>query len=244
MRAELRRTIAPLVVVGLVSALTWLGLRLWDSRQSARGQSIARTRYALHRLAVQSEVARLPRKAYPTADLVSALALECEFTEWLPVETETGHVLDSWGNPIWLTPVTDTQAGVVLLSYGPNGVDEGGQGDDVTHRLRLHNVENGGDREGLGSDKAPNSKTGVPQKGGINGIIGTRWEIADESAVLSTTDIWDVNAKHRFRFSCRLLSELFNARIWGSGKLPELPPCCPLRCDTQELGITLHAPFK
>ena len=50
---------------------------------------------------------------------------------WPDVPNRVIH--DGWGNPIWLHPVND-QGWFLLRSFGPNGVDDGGKGDDIEYR--------------------------------------------------------------------------------------------------------------
>ena len=50
------------------------------------------------------------------------------------IDTQTGLLLDPWGHPYVYRHKPD---GVMLYSIGPNGVDEGGMGDDIALSLIL-----------------------------------------------------------------------------------------------------------
>jgi len=53
-------------------------------------------------------------------------------SDWVIVFDE-GHVLDEWGHPIRLRRLARGSEAWAFVSDGPNGVSEGGKGDDVVH---------------------------------------------------------------------------------------------------------------
>ncbi len=69
-----------------------------------------------------------PFGAYPSSDP----------TERLRWDTET---LDPWGNAIWLKPHPKGEPWIRLVSFGPNGVYEDGQGDDVAYAMNYRQDE-------------------------------------------------------------------------------------------------------
>lgn len=71
---------------------------------------------------------------------VSEMRLETVFL-WPDVPNRIIH--DGWGNPIWLHPIND-QDWFLLRSCGPNGVDDGGKGDDIEYREPRFDADAGG----------------------------------------------------------------------------------------------------
>ena len=69
----------------------------------------------------------------PTNDLINALRVTDEDLSLTMLErradSATGQILDAWGRPIWWRQQQGT--GPVLVSFGSNGEDENGQGDDI-----------------------------------------------------------------------------------------------------------------
>lgn len=45
----------------------------------------------------------------------------------------SGALLDAWGNPTWL--VVESPKLYKFVSAGPNGIDDGGQGDDIVYQF-------------------------------------------------------------------------------------------------------------
>jgi hypothetical protein len=86
----------------------------------------------MQQLAAWAETIEVEVAREPTADLVRALNLgQTALIEQLGVDVSSGHVLDAWSNPIWLRPEQAGDANMVFVSFGPNRVDDGGDGDDI-----------------------------------------------------------------------------------------------------------------
>ena len=58
------------------------------------------------------------------------------------IDARAGVVRDAWGNPIILQKLSWEPFGFVLVSYGANGRDDGGSGDDIVLDIgRPHGTE-------------------------------------------------------------------------------------------------------
>lgn len=129
------------VLVVALACCVGLLCAYYIQRQSEhnRFQRISRTNWRMQFIAIAGE---WPQSAQPTADLVSALRL-ANAKDMLDtaVDMATGHVLDEWGNPVWLMRAGDGAKAIVLVSFGPNQVYDGGQADDIVVPLWLYSVD-------------------------------------------------------------------------------------------------------
>lgn len=122
-----------LAVVALSLLVAWriLVLRELDRHILAHARTGARA--MMSHLAVRADMIALEANDVATTDLVGALLLKNDLAlmERLNADAESGHILDRWGNPIWLRPSAEGEASMVFVSFGPDGVDESGKGDDL-----------------------------------------------------------------------------------------------------------------
>lgn len=89
-------------------------------------------------LVAWAESRDLPADGGPTLDLASRLGLrDPDVMAHFEVDFGTGTVGDDWGRPIWLRP-SDDVGFALLVSRGPDGKDDGGDGDDITIPMTIH----------------------------------------------------------------------------------------------------------
>lgn len=130
------------VIVAFACCVGLLGA-YYIQRQSQRNrfQRILRTKWRMQLIAIAAE---WPQSTQPTADLVSALRLvNAKDMLDTAVDMATGHVLDEWGNPVWLMRAGDGAKGIVLVSVGPNGVYDEMEADDIVVPLWVFSVDGG-----------------------------------------------------------------------------------------------------
>ena len=104
-----------------------------------------RSRESVSRLRVKGVLLRLPQRmpggppATPTLSLIEELGFEKAIGSGVDqmsgMNRERGTIDDAWGRPIWLRWTED--CAVEVISFGANGRDEGGGGDDIVERFPL-----------------------------------------------------------------------------------------------------------
>lgn len=104
-----------------------------------RGHAITYTRGRLTELAALARYLEVTPTDLPTDRLVKLLELE----EWgtsdvlWASDLQQGTVRDTWGNAILLQAEDSKENTLELISFGPNGRDDGGAGDDIVVAVAL-----------------------------------------------------------------------------------------------------------
>ena len=126
------------LVVGLLSCgfLSYLAMNVVTSGEPHTGRS--RTLSRMNTLASLAIYADITPTSESSEQLVSILKIvQMGFSEMDGVDVITGKVLDTWGNPIQIQSVPDALAKIRLVSFGPNGRGDRGEGDDIVVEQEL-----------------------------------------------------------------------------------------------------------
>lgn len=126
------------VAVGVLGICVFVWRCDLKQREKWKANTEARARFILYTLQCQAthEDATLPGRS--TNQLIDALAIR---PSDIPLEFPTanvasGCILDPWGSPIWWIRKAHGEA--AFVSFGPNGRDEKGAGDDVVWTWTPH----------------------------------------------------------------------------------------------------------
>jgi hypothetical protein len=134
-----RGTVAALVIAALLVALAE-----WQSRCSMHvAAPRAQTKSLMHALEAALRVSfeehgRLPRGT--SAEIIQTLVAQ-ELLKLRPGDRDSrGDWLDGWGNPIAISIAEQGQS-FAIRSFGPNGKDEEGRGDDSVCASRFDGAQ-------------------------------------------------------------------------------------------------------
>ncbi|MHC4665740.1 MAG: hypothetical protein ACYS9T_07260 [Planctomycetota bacterium] len=126
--------------VGLAAVVFYLDIGGFRRRIHIRGKRIIRTKNNLRSLALDVCAATRNSGEQPPADIDSVMRLldrhfpgrlEYLNTTQRLFDPATGSMVDSWGSPVRLVVMTPHE--YRLISFGPNGKQESGEGDDIVY---------------------------------------------------------------------------------------------------------------
>lgn len=124
-----------LLVVGVLIAALWYGKRTARERHHVSASRASLQHLCVALKAYETDFGRYPPS--PNAALVAAMwpanRQGARSLEIAPLQlSPSGELLDSWGRPCVYEFREGTDRTFRLYSIGPNGVDENGQGDDIS----------------------------------------------------------------------------------------------------------------
>lgn len=121
------------VVTTLAVLCCWMANCTRGCRACHEHRRKAGTKATIRRLETACELYERVHDKYPD-DLASDLTkLDPTGNPYLRgfVPMKDGRYFDGWGNPIAFRPGIRNQGRIDLYSYGPNGKDDDGDGDDI-----------------------------------------------------------------------------------------------------------------
>jgi hypothetical protein len=128
--------------VGFAAVAFYLDIGGFRGRIHIRGKRIIRTKNNLRSLALDVCAATHNSGEQPPAEIDSVMRfldrhfpgrLEYLNTTQRLFDPTTGSMVDSWGNPVKLVVMTPHE--YRLISCGPNGKQESGDGDDIVYEF-------------------------------------------------------------------------------------------------------------
>ena len=130
-----------LVVMAIIAILA--GMAVGGAQMARKRGSITKARSAIAALEAAIDMYDMDIGVYPPSggvNLVRELTdstdpdWEGPYMRFKNEDLEGGSYLDSWGNPyVYINPGVNNPKFYDIYSFGPDGVDEQGKGDDITN---------------------------------------------------------------------------------------------------------------
>ena len=137
-----------LIVIAILLAVG--GLVMMNIMPAKEGADIDTQRIQMQSIASALDMYKLHMKQWPSEEeglnaLVSKDAIqdEAKAANWRGPYIDAAALRDKWNNPLVYRYPGELRGEEYydLISYGPNGQDDGGQGDDITNHDNLKNAD-------------------------------------------------------------------------------------------------------